>query len=203
VKGQSNQKARGGAVLAKGGRGATVPKGTPARTAPVNNKNTPRGVPTARGARGVAAPVRGVAAPVRGQKGNSRGGIRNNVLTQPIRQQFSQPTRQTPKAGRGGFTAPVNTRPPFKKKTQFPVDEKAISVCFTNDQYQEFQQPQQQQPQVQQQQTYDEDDNFRNSNVRVMNQKHIDFEETDGSGNAKLRTLDSIFKSISSATGKS
>jgi hypothetical protein len=203
-KGGGTQKTKSGpAAVVKAGRGAAVNKATTGRAAPVTTKATPRGgnVP----ARGGAA-VRGAA---KGGPKNTRGGIRNNVMTQP-KQEFIQPTRQqTQRGGRGGFTPNAVNRTAFKKKAPFSFGNinipQNMSISIKNDQYQEqFQQPpqqqlfQQQQP-PQQQQQQDNEDTFRITH-RALNQKPIEFEEIDSSGTHKLKTLDSIFKSIHSNT---
>jgi hypothetical protein len=198
-KGEGNQKPKGGPTpVSKAGRGAAVAKTTTGRATPVTTKVTPRGgnVP----ARGGAA-VRGT---VKGGPKNTRGGIRNNVMTQP-KQEFSQPTRQqTQRGGRGGFAPNAVNRTTFnnnkKKAAPFSFSDipPNMSISFKNDQYQEqqqFQQPQQQAQQPQQQQV-DNEENFRST--RALNQKPIEFEEIDSSGTHKLKSLDSIFKSINS-----
>jgi hypothetical protein len=190
---EGSQKSRGGAALVKGGKGA-VAKTTTGRATPVTTKATPRGanVPARGGATVKGGAVRG------GPKGNTRGGIRNNVMTTP-KQEFTQPTRQqtqTQRGGRGGFTPNTVNRTTFKKKAApFSAGNipQNMSISFRNDQYQEqqqFQQPQQH---------ADTEENFR-SNNRALNQKPIEFEEIDSSGTHKLKTLDSIFKSINSTS---
>jgi hypothetical protein len=208
VKGQGNQQKAKGPV--KGGKSATTPKGS-GRASPVT-KGTPKGNVT-QGRVSAAtrnAPVKTVT-PVKGNKGSSRGGIRNKVMTQPIPQPARfQPARQqqqqkqqtfATRGGRGGFSASFNnsTRPAFKK-TKTPFNDNALlagmTVTVANDQYQEYRSPP---PQLQVQQRSFEEDNYQ-SHGRTLGQKQIDFEEVDVNGVAKLRSLDSIFKSIHSAT---